>query len=295
MTKSLLVIGKNGQLGSSIQKIEQQHLELEIHYVARAQLDLSSSASITEYFQKRRFDVIINTAAYTAVDQAESDSELAERINHYAVAELAEIAKQQGAQLIQISTDYVFDGKHSKPYQPKDQTAPQNIYGISKRNGEKALQIVAPKGAIVRTSWLYSEFGGNFIKTMLRLGSEREQISVVADQVGSPTYATDLAEALLVLVEQEQGKEEQKTSLPIFHFANQGVASWYDLAHSIFQICNINCKIKPITTEQYPTAAERPHYSVLDARAIQQQTGIEIPYWRDGLERCLKALNVLEA
>lgn len=280
-------------MGCSIQKVEQRYPELEIRYVGRAQLDLSSSSGIAEYFQQYCFDIIINAAAYTAVDQAESEPEQAEQINHHAVAQLAEIAKEQGSQLIHVSTDYVFDGEYYKPYQPEDSTKPQSVYGISKRQGEEAMQAIAPQGCIVRTSWLYSEFGNNFVKTMLRLGAEREQVSVVADQVGSPTYATDLAEALLVLVKQGVSEVGKESLLSIYHFANQGVASWYDLAEAVFEIADLPCKVAPITTEQYPTAAKRPHCSVLATQKIQQQTGIEIPYWRDGLRRCVKTLRAL--
>ncbi len=292
MVKSLLVIGKGGQLGRSIQKIEQSHPELEISYAGREQLDLSSSTSIAGYFQQNGFDIIINAAAYTAVDQAESEQEQAEQVNYHAVAQLAEIAKKQDAQLIHVSTDYVFDGEHYKPYQPEDPTHPQSVYGVSKQQGEEAIQAIAPKGCVVRTSWLYSEFGSNFVKTMLRLGAEREQIGVVADQVGSPTYATDLAEGLLVLVKRGMDGTEQKSLLPIYHFANQGVASWYDLAEAVFDVADLSCRAVPITTEQYPTAAKRPYYSVLDTQAIQRKTGVEIAHWRNGLSRCVNSLSV---
>ena len=202
------------------------------------------------------------------------------------------MVKQQQGQLIHVSTDYVFDGHAYRPYRPEDPVNPQSVYGSSKRRAEVAVQTVAPRGMIVRTSWLYSEFGSNFVKTMLRLGSERETLQVVADQVGSPTYATDLAEALLVLARQG-GHDEigQEKSYPIYHFANLGVGSWYDLAQATFELAGIACKVTPISTEQYPTVAVRPHYSVLDSSAIQQDSGIEIPYWRSSLSRCLKQLT----
>jgi len=288
MAKSLLVIGGSGQLGQSIQKIGHRFPDLEIHYTTREQLDLSSSISISDYFRERRFDLVINCAAYTAVDQAESVPELAEQINHFAVEQLARMVKQQQGQLIHVSTDYVFDGHAYRPYRPEGPVNPQSVYGSSKRRGEQAMQAVAPRGVIVRTSWLYSEFGSNFVKTMLRLGSERDALQVVADQVGSPTYATDLAEALLVLAGRDENETGQEKSCPIYHYANHGVASWYDLAQATFELAGITCKVTPISTEQYPTAAVRPHYSVLDSSAIQQDSGIEIPYWRESLGQCLK-------
>jgi len=292
MSKTLLVIGENGQLGRSIQKIQARFPELEIQYTSREQLDLSSNISISRFFKQNHFDVIINTAAYTAVDRAESEVKLAEQINHYAVEQLAKIVKQHQCRLIHVSTDYVFDGQACKPYQPEQTANPQSVYGSSKRRGEIAMRGIVPNGIIVRTSWLYSEFGSNFVKTMLRLGKERERLQVVVDQVGSPTYATDLAAALLMLAEQKKGEARQEECGPVYHFANHGVASWYDLAQSIFEMAGIVCKIEPVTTEQYPTAATRPHYSVLDSRAIQRKTGVEIPYWRDSLKRCLIALKM---
>jgi dTDP-4-dehydrorhamnose reductase len=284
MAKTLLVIGKKGQLGQSIKKIGADHPELVIHYVGRDEIELEDNTSIKRYFEQHRYDCIVNAAAYTAVDKAEAEPELAEQINNYAVAELAKIAKQQKSKLIHISTDYVFDGKKNRPYKPTDPTNPQSVYGKSKLHGEQAMQAVGPVGAIVRTSWLYSEFGNNFVKTMLRLGKERDEIKVVLDQVGSPTYATDLAGALLTLAQKELTEIKK---LPIYHYANLEIASWYDLALAIFEFSKIDSKVIPITTDQYFTAAKRPQFSVIDSTSFSTEVGVDVFHWKTGLRDCL--------
>ena len=291
MSKRLLVTGKNGQLGQSIHKIAAEFPSLEIILVGREMVDLSQPESIAAYFAKNHFHTIINAAAYTAVDLAESEPQQAEQINHYAVAQLAEIARQQNSQLIQISTDYVFDGNNHKPYLEGDPTAPKSIYGASKKRGEQVFIKTAPKGCIVRTSWLYSEFGNNFVKTMLRLGRERDQLTVVEDQIGSPTYATDLARALLTIVDQELLKQTETEQPAIYHYANEGVCSWYDFAQAIFELSKVPCNVTPIPSSQYPTPAERPHYSVLNKSAIRSLIDYPIPYWRSALKQCLQQLT----
>jgi len=296
MASTLLVIGKKGQLGQSIKMIEHSYPELEICYAGREEIDFEDNLSITNYFNHHRFDCIINAAAYTAVDEAESEPELAEQINHYAVAELAKNAKQQQSRLIHVSTDYVFDGKQNKRYKPTDSTSPQSVYGKSKLMGEQAIQIIRPEGCIVRTSWLYSEFGNNFVKTMLRLGQERDEVKVVDDQMGSPTYAADLAKALLILLNQEQiNMTHSGVSVPsVYHFANTGVVSWYELTLAIFELAKIDCKVIPITTDQFPTGAMRPQFSALDVTSYCNQTGVEVSAWKDGLRRCLESLSDLK-
>ena len=285
----LLVIGNNGQIAQSIAKIAHQYSSLDISYSDRSQLDLADPTLIANYFDRYRFDVVINSAAYTAVDKAESEQVLVERINHYAVQQLAEIARQQQFILIQVSTDYVFDSTKNTPYLESDPTHPVSIYGKSKRSGEEAIEAIVPMGCIVRTSWLYSEFGRNFVKTMLRLGKERDQLNVVYDQIGSPTYATDFAHVLLTIATSETIQLPQETT-PIYHYTNQGLASWYDLAIAIFELTQTDCNVRPITSEKYPTTAKRPHYSVLNTEKVEQQFHITIPYWRDSLRNCLKQL-----
>lgn len=288
MTKTqILVTGKQGQLGQSIQQIVSDYPQCNVTFVGRDALDLSNSDSIKAFFARNRFDAIINCAAYTAVDKAESEPELANQINHLAVKQLAEIAKQQDAILIHISTDYVFDGTNHQPYTETDITNPQNVYGQTKLSGEQAIKAINPKGCIIRTSWVYSEYGNNFVKTMLRLGQERESLSIIYDQVGSPTYATDLAHACLALVENPVGEHE----IQIFHYSNEGVCSWYDFAQGIFEYAKIPCNVLPIPTKDYPTPAKRPHYSLLNKAKIKQTYHLKIPYWKDGLKKCLSKLN----
>lgn len=298
--------GKHGQLGQSLQKwvnaspsADDAHREIrpkahdQFTFVGRDELDLASPQSIANYFTEHAFDAVINFAAYTAVDQAESEPELANQINHLAVAQLAEIVKQQSIPLIHISTDYVFNGQGVKPYVETDPTDPQNVYGLTKRKGEEAILASGCSGAIIRTSWLYSAFGRNFVKTMLRLGKQRERLNVVIDQVGSPTYAMDLAQAVLVVLNSEfpmlneqQMPEIQHSKLNIYHFSNEGACSWYDFAKAIFELSEIACKVYPIETKDYPTRAKRPYYSVMNKTKIKQ-AGLVIPHWRDSLKEML--------
>ncbi|MBT4129689.1 MAG: dTDP-4-dehydrorhamnose reductase [Candidatus Marinimicrobia bacterium] len=299
MGRQLLVIGSNGQLGRSLQKIvstSSTYTEIMFTFAGREQLDLSHPKQIADYFQNNRYDTIINAAAYTAVDKAESEPELADQINYQAVAQLAEIAKQHQTALLHVSTDYVFDGNNHTPYHENESPHPQSVYGKSKLKGEQAMIEIGPQGCIVRTGWLYSEFGHNFVKTMLRLAQEREQINVVDDQIGTPTYATDLAYALLNIAETKNqppfpSRTITKKGVETYHYANEGVASWYDFAQAIFEIAEKSCKINPIVSDQYPTPAKRPHYSVLSKRAIKQQFQLQIPYWRSSLKQCLEAIN----
>jgi dTDP-4-dehydrorhamnose reductase len=290
-TKSILVTGAHGQLGRSVELISSQYPHYQFSFVSRDELDLSDAENMTDYFQHNHFDFIINCAAYTAVDQAEQEPELANNINHMAVQKLAEIAKAQDSALIHISTDYVFDGENCTPYTEIEQTNPQGVYGNSKLAGEQAVIHIAPKGCIIRTSWVYSEFGNNFVKTMLRLGCEREKLSVVFDQVGSPTRAKDLAFAIMRIIELNTTQCEQLVEVPIYHFSGEGVCSWYDFAKTIFELANISCDVSPIETKDYPTPATRPHYSVLNKAKIKDEYELSIPYWKDSLKQCIATLQ----
>ena len=276
-------------MGLSIAKIAQDYPQYDMTFVGRDQLDLSQSQTIIEYFQSKTFNVIINCAAHTAVDKAESDPEIAIQVNYLAVKQMAKIAKDQNAILIHISTDYVFNGKNHKPYVETDPVDPINLYGQTKLKGEQSIYIIQPKGMVIRTSWLYSEFGDNFVKTMLRLGKERENLDVIYDQVGSPTFAGDLAKAIFDMLSRhfQFGKE----SLQTFHFSNEGICSWYDFAKTIFELSNIHCRVNPIETKDYPTPAKRPHYSVLNKLKIRQGYMLEISYWKDSLATCLNELE----
>lgn len=292
-SKRVLVTGKNGQLGSSIAQLSALYPALKFTYVDREELDLSSADAIRSFFSENTYDVVVNCAAYTAVDRAEEESGLADKINHHAVGTIAEEVKKQDAVLIHVSTDYVFDGQAYKPYQESDSTSPQSVYGDTKLQGELAFLNVNPKGCIVRTSWVYSEFGNNFVKTMQRLGRERDSLGVIYDQVGSPTYAEDLARVLLDIVcsnKLESLENQALADAKIFHYSNEGVCSWYDFAKAIFELSDIDCAVSPIETKDYPTPAARPHYSVMNKNKIKQAFEIEIPYWKDSLQNCINRL-----
>jgi len=288
MPKRVLVIGKTGQLGQSLRKIAAEYGHLELEFVGRDQLDLSCGDSVRQFFAAAQpYTAIINAAAYTAVDKAELESALADRVNHLAVRQLAEIAREQAAFLLHISTDYVFDGTNHRPWLETDTVAPVNEYGRSKLAGEQAILMSGCRGAIVRTSWVYSEFGSNFVKTMLKLGAEREELGVIFDQVGTPTYATDLARALLAFLGESASTDAAgSVGAELYHYSNEGVCSWYDFALAIFELTEMDCRVNPIETRAYPTPASRPHYSVLNKGKIRRQLGIIVPYWRDSLKAC---------
>ena len=284
----VLVTGKNGQLGKSIHKLNTNTEQTDdLVFVGREELDLSNEDNITNYFEGNAFDIIINCAAHTAVDKAEEEQDLANQVNHLAVKQLAQIAKNQQAKLIHISTDYVFDGESDKPYIETDETNPINVYGRTKLAGEKAIQEFMPTNAIIiRTSWVYSEHGNNFVKTMLRLGGERDELNVVSDQMGSPTYATDLAEVILEIIQNKSFKEAgQETQ--VYHYSNEGRVSWYRFSKEIFKLSNIKCKISPIKTNQYPTPAKRPGNTVMSKDKIVDTFGVNIYDRKASLEACL--------
>ena len=292
----ILVTGKNGQLGQSINKLINIETKIENNpnsnkytFVGREELDLSSESSISHYFDNNnKFDIIINCAAYTQVDKAEQEAELANQVNHLAVKQLASIANEQQAKLIHVSTDYVFDGESDKPYTETDKTNPINVYGKTKLAGEKALQAVMPTNAIIiRTSWVYSEYGNNFVKTMLRLGKERDELNVVSDQIGSPTYAADLANAILDIVQNIEFKEVGRKT-QVYHYSNAGKVSWYDFAKEIFKIAEVSCKVNPITTQQYPTPAQRPKNTLMNKAKIAKTFSVGISDWKESLKTCIK-------
>jgi dTDP-4-dehydrorhamnose reductase len=288
----ILVTGKNGQLGKSIHKIVINNEQTDkFVFAGREELDLSNTDSITSYFNQNNFDIIINCAAHTAVDKAEEEAVLANQINHLAVAQLAQFARIQQAKLIHISTDYVFDGESDKPYTETDATSPINIYGKTKLVGEQALKEIMPTDAIIiRTSWVYSEYGNNFVKTMLRLGKQRDELSVVGDQIGSPTYATDLANAILGAMQNKAFKEAgQETQ--VYHYSNVGEISWYEFAKEIFKLAGIQCSVSPITTEQYSTPAKRPKNTLMNIDKIAETFSVNIPDWKESLNTCMTILK----
>jgi len=293
MSKHILVTGANGQLGSELYALTEQNSydELYFYFTDKENLDITNKSKIENFCKKNNIKVIVNCAAYTAVDKAEEDIENADAINHLAVKSMAEIAKSQGIQLIHISTDYVFDGSNSMPYIEEDSVNPQGIYGKTKLDGENAMIEVCPeKSMIIRTSWVYSSFANNFVKTMLRLGKEKDELGVIFDQVGTPTYARNLAESILDIIQSQ--REYKSNSVEIYHYSNEGVCSWYDFAKIIFELSNIKCNVNPITSEQYPTPAKRPHYSILNKSKIKRDFELDIPYWKDALKVCLSKLEV---
>lgn len=289
--QSICVTGGCGQLGRSIKSLVDEGTCYEFSFPTRQQLDLSDAKSIEAYFNEHTFDLMINCAAYTAVDKAESDKELADQVNHLAVKQLANVALVQKAKLIHISTDYVFSGKNFKPYEETDEVDPQSIYGLTKLKGEQALSRIMPVNAmIIRTSWVFSEFGNNFVKTMLRLSQQRDELNVIYDQVGSPTYAGDLAQAILLIIKNDTFSQTN-VETDIYHYTNEGVCSWYDFAKNVFEISQKRCVVSPIESREYPTPAKRPHYSLLNKSKIKQAYGINIPYWKDSLKHCFKKIQ----
>jgi len=292
MHKNILVTGAKGQVGSELQILSalDTFSHFAFFFADRDTLDISNKPEIEIFCQVNKIDIIINCAAYTAVDKAEEEKETANLINHLAVKYMAEIAKENNIQLIHISTDYVFDGENYRPYAEDDPVNPQGVYGQTKLDGENAMIDIHPSNSmILRTSWVYSSFGNNFVKTMLRLGKERDELGVIFDQVGTPTYARDLAEAILTII---QSAESIKSNMvPIYHFSNEGVCSWYDFAKQIFTFSNLECHVNPIATSEYPTSAKRPHYSVLDKAKIKKDFNLTLPYWRDSLKVCLDVME----
>ena len=276
---NILVTGGNGQLGSELKEIAPNYQDYSFLFTDVKDLDITNHNAVAGFIELNNINVIINCAAYTAVDKAESEPVLSDAINHLAVTNFAQIAKEKNIKLIHISTDYVFDGNNYKPYTETDTPNPQSVYGQTKLDGELAIQQINPANSIIiRTSWVYSKFGNNFVETMLRLAKSRDEISVVADQIGSPTNAADLAEAILTILPKISNK-----TIEVFHYSNEGACSWYDFAKAIFEIKGIVIKVNPIESKRYPTPAERPFYSVLNKTYIKEKYQLEIPCWRDSL------------
>ena len=289
---NILVTGSNGQVGSEIKELSSNY-QYKFYFTDKKELDISNLQDVRKYIIENNIDTIINCAAYTAVDKAETDELNADLVNRKAVKKLALISKELNIKLIHISTDYVFDGKNFKPYCEQFQTNPQGVYGKTKLDGEKEMININPKDSIIiRTSWVYSFYGNNFVKTMLRLGKEKDSLGVIFDQVGSPTYAKDLAKTILDIIPQlGTANSFGANNVQIYNYSNEGVISWYDFAKEIMKMAKLPCQINPIETYQYPTPAKRPHYSLLNKKKIKETFNIEVPYWKDGLDDCLKRLG----
>lgn len=282
----ILITGCNGQLGNEMQLLEEANPQHTYFNTDVAELDITDSAAIEKFVNENQIDGIVNCAAYTAVDKAEDNQELCRLLNTVAPGYLAAAVEKRGGWLIQVSTDYVFDGTNHTPYTEDEPTCPNSVYGSTKLDGEKAAQQACSRTMIVRTAWLYSTFGNNFVKTMIRLGKEKPELGVIFDQIGTPTYARDLAVALFAAI-------NQGVVPGIYHFSNEGVISWYDFTKAIHRIAGItSCHVRPLHTAEYPTPANRPHYSVLDKTKIKQTYNIEVPYWEESLKECiLKLIN----
>ncbi|MCX6279041.1 MAG: dTDP-4-dehydrorhamnose reductase [Bacteroidetes bacterium] len=286
----LLVTGANGQLGNEIRKLAYSYPNLDFLFTDLAELDITDENAIEQCVVAEKITVIINCAAYTAVDKAELDQDKAFLINSTAVGNLARVCAKFSAFFVHVSTDYVFNGKGYRPYLEDDTTDPISSYAKSKEAGEEQVFKQACKAMIIRTSWLYSEFGANFVKTILKYGKERGQLNVVFDQIGTPTYARDLAAAILQIVSLNNPND----GIEVFHYANEGVASWYDFARAIVDFSGINCKISPIETKDYPLPAVRPFYSVFNKAKIKKRFQLEIPDWRDSLQECIGRIMNIE-
>lgn len=285
MKKKLLVTGCNGQLGNEMQRLASKNAGFEYFFTDINDLDICDEQAVARYVEQNGIDIIVNCAAYTAVDKAEDNKELCDRLNRQAPGYLAKAVQQRNGVMVQISTDYVFDGTACRPYCETDATSPDSEYGRTKLGGEQEARKFCEKTVVIRTAWLYSSFGNNFVKTMIRLGCEKKALNVVFDQIGTPTYARDLARAIYAVL--------GHGAVPgVYHFSNEGVCSWYDFTKTIHNIAGITtCKVSPIHTDEYPTRANRPHYSVLDKKKIKETYGMEIPYWTDSLKECIEELQ----
>jgi dTDP-4-dehydrorhamnose reductase len=281
---NILITGCNGQLGNEIQLLQTQYAQHTWFNTDVNELDITDKTAIERFVEENEIGGIVNCAAYTAVDKAESDPQLARKLNADAPAFLAEAVAKRGGWMVQVSTDYVFNGTKHTPYVETDEPCPNSVYGQTKLEGEQAVSKLCPNAMIIRTAWLYSEFGNNFVKTMIRLGREREQLGVIFDQVGTPTYAHDLATAIMTAI-------DKGIKPGVYHFSNEGVTSWYDFTKSIHRLAGINtCQVSPLHTAEYPTPASRPAYSVLDKTKIKDAYGIEIPHWEESLAKCIAKL-----
>lgn len=295
---NILVIGKNGQLGKSIQKIlinfsKNENIKNDkFYFVGRDELDLEKEHNINFFFNKNSFDIIINCAAYTLVDKAETEFKVADRVNNIAIKHIARIAKNTKAKLIHFSTDYVFDGFNTEPYTESDHTNPINNYGKTKLAGEQAiLKMMKTNAIIIRVSWIFSEYGNNFLKTMLNISKKRNLIRVVDDQISSPTYASDLAEVVLSIVGSNKFREHEEIS-GLYHYSNIGEASWYEFAKEIFKIKKVNCIVEPIKTNEFPSLANRPKNTLLSKEKFAKELGYELYHWKSSLKNCLSKIDL---
>ena len=284
---NILITGCNGQLGNEIQLLEKDYPQHVWFNTDVQELDISNQLAVEQFVAENKIDGIVNCAAYTAVDKAEDNKELCTTLNMVAPAYLAAAVEKRGGWMIQISTDYVFDGTKHTPYIETGTPSPNSVYGSTKLAGELGVSKFCKKSVIIRTAWLYSTFGNNFVKTMIRLGKEKPELGVIFDQIGTPTYARDLAVAIMTII--------NKGIVPgVYHFTNEGVISWYDFTKAIHRIAGITtCHVRPLHTAEYPTPANRPHYSVLDKTKIKETYGIEIPYWEESLKDCLEKIEEL--
>lgn len=283
--KRILITGANGQLGNEMRVLSEEYPEHAYFFTDVAELDICNEQAVMDFVKANGIHAIVNCAAYTAVDNAEDHAEFCARLNADAVGYLAKSAEANGAEFIQISTDYVFDGTAHVPYQETDPTCPESVYGSTKLEGERNALAYCSRAMVIRTAWLYSTFGNNFVKTMIRLGKERDSLGVIFDQIGTPTYARDLARAIFETI-------RQGVVPGVYHFSNEGVCSWYDFTKAIHRLAGITtCQVKPLHTSEYPAKAKRPHYSVLDKSKIKATYGMEVPYWMESLEECIKALS----
>jgi dTDP-4-dehydrorhamnose reductase len=281
---NILVTGANGQLGSSLKSLAPNYPNFTFYFTDKNELDITKIRKIEEFISKNKIQLIINCAAYTNVDKAEDEFPLANEINHLAVENLGVVSKDNNIRLIHISTDYVFDGTLEKPYVETDKTNPTNNYGITKLKGEEALLKLNPENSIIiRTSWLYSLYGNNFVKTMMRLGKEKETINVVSDQIGSPTNASDLAKAILQIIPLIESKRVE-----IYHYSNSGVCSWFQFAKEIMRISKSDCKVEPILSKDYNSKAPRPNFSILNTEKIQNTFNVEVPQWKTSLRNYIQ-------
>ncbi len=283
---NILITGCNGQLGNEMQLLARENVQHSYFFTDVEELDITDSEAVEAFVEFNAIDCIVNCAAYTAVDKAEENEELCDLLNNVAPGHLARAVGKRGGIMVQVSTDYVFDGTNHIPYTESEPTCPNSVYGRTKLAGEQNVMANCTNAMIIRTAWLYSTFGNNFVKTMIRLGKEKEALGVIFDQVGTPTYARDLAHVIYAAI--------NKGVVPgIYHFSNEGVISWYDFTKAIHRIAGITtCKVRPLHTEEYPTPAKRPHYSVLDKTKIKQTYGIEVPYWEDSLRECIQKLEL---
>lgn len=283
--KNILITGCNGQLGNEMQLLAKENNQYTYFFTDVAELDITDESAVRNYVRQNDIDCIVNCAAFTAVDKAEDNEELCNILNNLAPGYLAKAISERGGCMVQVSTDYVFDGTNHTPYRENEPTCPATVYGRTKLAGEEAVLQNCPRSVVIRTAWLYSTFGNNFVKTMIRLGREKENLGVIFDQIGTPTYARDLAAAIFAVL--------NRGVVPgVYHFSNEGVISWYDFTKAIHRIAGItSCKVRPLHTEEYPAPAPRPHYSVLDKTKIKDTYHIEVPYWEDSLTECINRLE----